>query len=457
MKWFITNKRFRKENARKNKTEFCHLIDLNILIITLLIDYIFIFSFEIWYIFIIPVFWLNLILYKKSIFLCVISQIFILIVIILFINQNNFLEDGNYNIISTIKINKDKYFLINYNNFNILVFKNEHIQREQLSVFSLIEIKGKIEIFNNSNFFNWTKEQNILYILKNPVLKNVIRSEYNLFDNFINKFNSNLPYFNKYWSYFLYGIKSNNNNLNENITNLGLNHLFVVSGFHLDILFLIVSLFKTKNKIINIIITCVFYFLILNYIILLNNPISALRVFIFKILIDIKNIFFKKYYISKYSILIFSMFIIILINWRWIYNVGFLLSFSNTVFLMFLWDFLKKYKLNKIFTYIIIMFFISVLNYPILIILNKNLPFFSFLWTILLAPIIQLIYICSLLFFWSQYFLNFLFYLLDELLIIANKINIVINIENNIQFYWIYPVYFVILMFLYKLKIKNYL
>ncbi|MEA4115200.1 ComEC/Rec2 family competence protein [Mycoplasma sp. 744] len=375
----------------------------------------------------------------------------------MFINQNNFLEDGNYNIISTIKINKDKYFLINYNNFNILVFKNEHIQREQLSVFSLIEIKGKIEIFNNSNFFNWTKEQNILYILKNPVLKNVIRSEYNLFDNFINKFNSNLPYFNKYWSYFLYGIKSNNNNLNENITNLGLNHLFVVSGFHLDILFLIVSLFKTKNKIINIIITCVFYFLILNYIILLNNPISALRVFIFKILIDIKNIFFKKYYISKYSILIFSMFIIILINWRWIYNVGFLLSFSNTVFLMFLWDFLKKYKLNKIFTYIIIMFFISVLNYPILIILNKNLPFFSFLWTILLAPIIQLIYICSLLFFWSQYFLNFLFYLLDELLIIANKINIVINIENNIQFYWIYPVYFVILMFLYKLKIKNYL
>ncbi|UUM19205.1 MAG0480 family ComEC-like protein [Mycoplasma sp. 1018B] len=236
---------------------------------------------------------MNLILYKKSIFLCVISQIFILIVIILFINQNNFLEEGNYNIISTIKINKDKYFLINYNNFNILVFKNEHIQREQLSVFSLIEIEGKIEIFNNSNFFNWTKEQNILYILKNPVLKNVIRSEYNLFDNFVNKFNSNLPYFNKYWSYFLYGIKSNNNNLNENITNLGLNHLFVVSGFHLDILFLIISLFKTKNKIINIIITCVFYFLILNYIILLNNPISALRVFIFKILID-KKIFFSK-------------------------------------------------------------------------------------------------------------------------------------------------------------------
>ncbi len=109
-----------------------------------------------------------------------------------------------------------------------------------------------------------------------------------------------------------------------------------------------------------------------------------------------------------------SLIVVFTINCDLVFSLSFILSFSCSFILLALnrllkirWAFLKS---------LLIFTLIYIFNLPIIAKINNEINPLSLIFGIILAPIFEIYYLMSKMFFWSVDFMNFAYFILDKLL-----------------------------------------
>ncbi|MGL4343231.1 MAG: MAG0480 family ComEC-like protein [Metamycoplasmataceae bacterium] len=333
---------------------------------------------------------------------------------------------GNYKVVDKI----GKSSIIESKNRKIILSKNYS------NIGDLINLKkeAKIEkIINLKNdFHKYLLSKNITYICNQQINFNLIENKKNWWENISSFFIRGPTFYIKYVPLLLLGIKNENTNLvYEKTKDLGIVHLIVISGFHINFIIIFITKFlkflKIKDRESNFIALIIILF----YLLIIKFPIPALRAYLFSLAIFLnKNLFKNKIDNLTFLTLISTLFM--LINPFIIFNISFIFSFIISFTIIFM----NKITRNKIFKLIIIFMISS----PIIIHLNQKINYLSLFYSIFFSPIIIFSYMINFLFFPFKELLNNYYYFLDELINIVNKIPSTINIkinQNTIDYYFI--------------------
>ncbi len=308
------------------------------------------------------------------------------------INDNIF-----YNKIINYKIDGDKLSLTLTNNLiGTYYFKTEDEKNNFHNIYSLndtIKLKGTLMLASNNtipNTFNYKKylyHKNIKYIL-NVESFNKIKSNKNIFyklKNYFYKKINNLKY-NDYIYAFILGDSTHIDNDSYNNYKInGVTHLFALSGLHVSlfssILLLILNKLKINEKL-SFILSSIF--LLLFSFIASFTP-SILRAVIFFILSNINKIYY--FYIKPKNLLYLTFIILVFINPNYIFNIGFILSFTITFFILLTNENIKitKFSILKIS-------FLSLLSsMPIIINLSYEINLIGFINNLVFIPFVSYI------------------------------------------------------------------
>lgn len=325
----------------------------------------------------------------------------------------------------------------------------------------IIKIEGKVEEPNNNTFPNlfnykkYLKSKKINYIIKTQNIK-LIKENRDIKYNIKNKIIKHIEKYktSNYLKTFLLG---DNNEIEDNIKTTyqsnGVSHLFAVSGMHLS-LFASILLFILKKlneniKYIIIIIFFIFFAFLTNY-----SP-SILRALILYILLTLNktlNLNIKTIYL-----LIIDLIILILYNPFYIYNTGFIFSFTISASLILSSNIINNYKnyISKLFITSLISFITSI---PILINnfheINIITPIINLIFVPFVSFIIFPLSIITIIIKPLDNIFQISINILENLSIILEKINIKI-ILAHIPWYIIILYYITILIFVIGLKNKK--
>nr|WP_192805343.1 ComEC/Rec2 family competence protein [[Mycoplasma] mobile] len=299
-------------------------------------------------------------------------------------------------------------------------------------------IQGSLIKLDNAEFELYLKSNQIHHEIIN--FKIIEKNEFfNLRKIIENYLNDSEIFYKTYMNLLIIGNKSNVNQIFvEKIKDLNMIHIFVISGFHFNILYFIFNkgfkLLKINENLANLFIFSMLIF----YLYILDFNISSLRslLFLFAHYVN-KKILKNKF--SKLEILIFIFAILFLFNFYIIYSLSFLFSFALVLLIYALNVISFKNKSFKFFFFSIFIGFASILfNLHI----NKSFNMFSIFYNFILSPIVAVLYVFSFILMPFKFLLNYIFYLFDYLLIFLNSTSVQLNL--NIQHDWIVVIYFIL-------------
>ncbi len=325
----------------------------------------------------------------------------------------------------------------------------------------IIKIEGKVEEPNNNTFPNlfnykkYLKSKKINYIIKAQSIK-LIKENKDIKYNIKNKIIKHIEKYktSNYLKTFLLG---DNNEIEDNIKTTyqsnGVSHLFAVSGMHLS-LFASILLFILKkiNKTIKYIIIIIFFIF---FAFLTNYSPSILRALILYILLTLNktlNLNIKTIYL-----LIIDLIILVLYNPFYIYNTGFIFSFTISASLILSSNVINNYKnyISKLFITSLISFITSI---PILINNFHEINIITTLINLIFVPFVSFIIfplsIITIIIKPLDNIFQISINILENLSIILEKLNIKI-ILAHIPWYIIILYYITILIFIIGLKNKK--
>jgi competence protein ComEC len=252
--------------------------------------------------------------------------------------------------------------------------------------------------------------------------------------------------------------------LYDNIRKMGLAHIFAVSGLHIGLLYAAMSnSFKIVgfNRRISWIIT---WSLLWSYGFLIGFPVSVMRALVMFTFLFGSELFYRRY--NSLNSIALSALILIIINPFWIFDVGFILSFSAALSLVLFNKYIQKNVKNKIFKTLCMYLFIQIFTLPIVIYFFNYLPLLGIIYNLLLIPIFTIVLIASFIFLiFNKIFMYTLavpFRLFDYFLC---SLRYIINMTENIKFngiimatpsiYEIIFIYMTIFYILYSYKTKH--
>lgn len=249
--------------------------------------------------------------------------------------------------------------------------------------------------------------------------------------------------------------------ISKNVTkayrNLGISHLFAISGMHItllsSILLKILGKLKLKEKLKYFVVGILLVF----YLVLVGFSASILRAVLFFILFSINKIYY--FYVKPTNVFITVLFISIIINPNYIYDVGFLYSFSISFSLIVLGDYINKYHnyFLKLLMTSLISFIVSI---PITIYNFNQINILSIIYNLFYVPFISIIvFPFSLLTFFIpilENVLNLLIKLLEISALTLDKINFSKFVFCNINFIFLIVYYAFIIMFFIGMVQKKY-
>ena len=326
-----------------------------------------------------------------------------------------------------IKIKKTDYgySLILKNKENLVVYLDEYLYNlgDQVKIEGTLEIPSNNTIPNNFNYKKYLNNQQIYYILKAKKIT-LLKENTNIFIKlkqviltYLNKFKSK-----NYLQAFILGDTSSLNNIYDSYQKNGISHLLSIGSSHITLLNYLIITFLKKIKLKKIA-EPVSYLLVFLFLILLDFPISMLRLFLYLVI----TYLFKKFNLKVNSLLKYYLVIIItlLINPFYIFNKGFLYSYFISFILI-----LNKDKLTG--NYLFTIFKISLLSFlgsiPLNIYFNYEINLFSIFYNLLYVPIFNLIIFPLSLLTLIFPFLDNLFYFVMEIL---NNISLLLNNFNQ--------------------------
>ena len=217
---------------------------------------------------------------------------------------------------------------------------------------------NKIEVIGKSN--------NIIYIFKN-----IINKYFSLFKN------------GAFLKLVLLGDKSNVKKEYINaMRNVGISHLFAISGMHVGFITSFILKILEKMKVEEkkrYYITILF---LLFYALLIGSSPSIIRAFLFFTLLSINKIYY--FYVDSISIFILTLSLALLINPFFIYDIGFVYSFLISFALIIGSNILNKYK-NYIIKLLITSTVSTLVSLPVTL--------YNFYSINLLSPVYNLFYV----------------------------------------------------------------
>lgn len=223
--------------------------------------------------------------------------------------------------------------------------------------------QGVIMIGNNINLNLVSKNKNPLYMIKNKIIKRIKKYKTS---NYLNAF-------------ILADKSLIDKTVSKGLQNLGISHLFAISGMHVGMFILVFKKLRVKGFIIVL-------FLLL-FLFVTGFPASFLRCLAFLSLRFIN----KKLNLglSNIKILILCAGLLILVNPYLIYNVGFLFSVIITFFIILISPTIKnKNNLERSF-YISFVCFLS--SIPILALYFHKINFLTPLFNLLFVPLVSFV------------------------------------------------------------------
>lgn len=235
-------------------------------------------------------------------------------------------------------------------------------------------------------------------------------------------------YYSRYVPLILLGLRYPKNEVIINkISNINIQHLFTISGFHINIILFIIekilNRFNIKNK-------YIYFFsslLIIPYIVIINFPIAATRALLFGLLVSLNKYFWKNKF-NKLNLLSITMLIFFIYNPYITYSMSFIFTYIMTFSIVLL-----STSLNKKHTKLKFIIFTWVFSLIISAIASKSINLISFFSNLFFAPIVSFTYVLTFLFFWLKPAMDNYFFLFDVLINMWQylKINININLSNE--------------------------
>ncbi len=389
--------------------------------------------------------------------------LFSLIYILFFLNNKyEYLDCSNIKtytgIITDIFINNDKMEIIIEDDLKIKVnyYYEEYIN---LNLGDKIIVYGELLIPSNNtnpNLFSYRsflKSKDIFYIFNADNIKKISNNN-NIFYSIKNLFREKISK-NKVSNYLYTFILGDNRYLDSDVKSsyqeLGISHLFSVSGMHISIFTNIILFIFKKNSENKRLFFCSIF--ILFYMFLVNYCPSVLRSGLFFILNSLNIIFYLN--IKPINILLIVVSLIILDNPFIVYNTGFLYSCVITGSLILSSSIINKYD-NYFIKLFLTSFIAFLFSFPISIYSYYQINIFTIFYNLFFVPLISIvIFPLSLFCFLFPFFSNLLemfIYLLENISLFLSKFNTnIIFIKPSI---FLCVIYYLLLILLFKFKKK---
>ena len=284
----------------------------------------------------------------------------------------------------TLKININQKEIYGYvrkiEDNKVLIKSNEmilvYIDNSKVELNDYIWVKGKLEypkkntIFNLFNYKEYLNSKKIYYVMYSKDIK-VIRKNKNIFYSFKNMLYRKINTYKskKYIKIFVLGDKSD---LDKDLfNNLGIIHIFSLSGLHISIIVFLLKKIKCHNILI--------YLILVLFLFLTNFGISTIRASLTFIFSNIN----KKYKldISSLDRLIILAYLLLIINPYYLYDTGYIFSFLISYSIVL-------FKPNNTYKVSFITFLTSL---PLLINNNFSINFLSIMFNIVLIPLVSFI------------------------------------------------------------------
>jgi len=324
-------------------------------------------------------------------------------------------------------------------------------KKQKLDTNTIVKIKGNVSdvglgknflLFNYKNYLRSKKIYTTIFCTYKPI---VIEKDYSILNKCTNIF--------KLYTENLFITKLNNKNAEiilsiilgdvdylddgfyDNIKTMGLAHIFAVSGLHIGLLYAaLLKVFKLVgfSRRISWVIT---WALLWFYGFLIGFPLSIMRTLVMFTLLFGSEVLYRRY--NSLNSIALSALILTIINPFWIFDAGFLLSFSAALSLILFSKYIQKNikTESKILKTVYMYLFLQLFTLPVVTYYFNYLPILGILYNLLLIPIFTVVLITSFIFllfsnvFW--YTLVIPFRLFDYMLY---TLRYIINFTENIAF-----------------------
>lgn len=334
--------------------------------------------------------------------------------------------NGNYKIIQVISSGyiisekSQKVLLKTKGIFNI----DDLINVKTINIESLKLKKEKYDYY--------LKSLGIKYVANNIVALKV-NNKTSVRAKIINYLQEGPTFYVNYISLIILGMKNDlNKDLYEKVKYISILHLFVISGFHINLIMMIILWISKKIKIKNLYAHIMGLIIILLYLYILNFPISSLRAILFLTACFINKEFLKNKF-NKISILSLIMLVMFFLNPFIIFSLSFIFTFLISFGILFVVDI--KNKRLKIPLIILISYSSSVV---ISISINGWLNIFGIINSIIFSPIIVINYIISIFGFPFKNSLNNYYIFIDYIINVFYNNSLIINIDISNHFIDVY-------------------
>lgn len=308
-------------------------------------------------------------------------------------------------------------------------------------------INTNYNLFNYRNYLLSKKIKWIFQIEELEIINKEINLKYELKNYFINKINNSRN--KEYLKLFILGENKLENETKTNYQTLGISHLFAISGMHITLLtgFLLKILNKiSKNIKLNLIIIFIF---LLFYLFLTNYSASVIRASLLFVGINIKKILKLK--IDNENILLLILGILLIYNPYYIYDLGFVFSFSISYFLIRYSNIINNQKgyFNQLLMTSLIAYIVSI---PIMINGFSQINLISIILNCIFVPFVSIIVfplsLLTFIFPFLEPILSITIFILESLAKFTSNFNILIIIPKI-------PIYIIILYYIYVFYLFN--
>ena len=394
----------------------------------------------------------------RKILLCnyIYITIFILILIITIIrlsipNKSHIKGNSFTGIITKIEYKSDKTNLYITNKETIIAYTYNKLN---LKLGDKVKVYGEF-IKPNSNttnyLFNYKKyleRKNIFYLVKLTSIKR-IKSNNNIYYYLKNKLISHLGN-NPYLNTFLVGDKSLlRETVKRSYQENGISHLFAISGMHITLLSSIIKKLLEKLKLQEENLFKVTTIILLLYLFLVGLSPSILRGVLFFILFSLNNIYY--FYIKPVNLFLIVLSISLLINPNYIFDVGFLYSYTISLSLLISSKYLEGSYLKSLLKVSFISFLVSV---PITLYNFYQINLLSIIYNLFFVPLVSIIIfpftLITIIIKPLEPIYNILISILENISLFLSNINITKLIFKRLPLF-VYIIYFIII-FLYLIK-----
>lgn len=320
---------------------------------------------------------------KLSIVLILICVISLIKTFYLLINdeKEEFIKDGciKGKIVNVIKYdNRYVYDIKNNYKYRVTTYDNfKYYLGDKVKVCGSIKTSKNNSVFNLFNYRKYLLSLNIKYVLVEEKIllisknKNILYRIKNDFIKHIDNYKSS-----GYLKAFIIADQSMiEKDYKEWYKNLGISHLFAISGMHINFFLLVLNKLiknkKLKEK--------VMFIFLLFMLFLTNYTISLIRCVFFLLACFLNKRYSLNY--KKNYLLIFVFFILLLFNPYLVYNIGFIFSFTITFFI------LSIKRKNLVYTSLIS--FLS--SVPILALYYFKVNLLTIIYNLIYIPVVTII------------------------------------------------------------------